>query len=104
MVSLVSISYDQRSAVTAVGVPNTDRCRRPERLCTGLVDARSVHLPWPASHKAAAPARVVFPTPPFPPKKRYLSFGCASKDPLMEVLIRVISNCRIVARQVAGSS
>src|SRR5512135_2996583 len=89
MVSLVSISYAQRlsTPATGVGLPYTSWPSRPLRLCTGLVEARIVRLPWRASCKAVTPAITVLPTPPLPPKKVNLNLGCAAMYSSKECVI-----------------
>src|SRR5262249_9580079 len=80
MVSLVSISYAQRllTPSTAACLPKTSCPRRPERLCTGFVEASIVRRPCPANQSAVAPAKTVLPTPPLPPKKMYFRPGCSA--------------------------
>ncbi len=72
-------------------LPKTSFSRRLERLWTGLVEASSVRLPCLAAHRAAAPAMTVLPTPPLPPKKMYLSFGCSCMKRVMLTVIGFIA-------------
>src|SRR6059036_1045138 len=71
----------------AVWPPETFRPRRPDRLWTGLVEARSVRLPRPASQSAVVPAIAVLPTPPLPPKNRYWTPGWSARYPAIDVVI-----------------